>query len=146
MTKTKTYWPILKTFYNGKKVPIIPLILINDKLISGFEIKANHFYNCFASQCTPLDNSSKIPKNQTYITNTRLSSIKFENKDINIIRSLSVGKSNGHDNIFISMLKICDSAIVEPLSVMFSSCINQSIFPDIWESSNIYPIHKKVTS
>ena len=81
-----------------------------------------------------------------YITNTRLSSIKFENKDINIIKSLSVGKSNGHENIFISMLKICDSAIVEPLSVMFSGCINQSIFPDIWESSNIYPIHKKVTS
>ena len=103
MTKTKTYWPILKTFYNGKKVPIIPLILINDKLISGFEIKANQFYNFFASQCTPLDNSSKIPKNQTYITNTRLSSIKFENKDINIIRSLSVGKSM----VMIIFLLVC---------------------------------------
>ena len=35
-------------------------------------------------------NSSEIPENQTYITNTKLSSIKFENKDIiNIIRSLA---------------------------------------------------------
>ena len=33
MTTTKTYWSILKTFYNGKKVPIIPPLLINDKLI-----------------------------------------------------------------------------------------------------------------
>ena len=64
--------------------------------------------NFFTSQCTPFDNSSKIPESQTYITNTKLSSIKFENKNIiNIIRSLSVGKTHGHDNIFIRMLKIC---------------------------------------
>ena len=86
----------------------------------------------------------KIIKNQTYIANTKLSSIKFENKDIiNIIRSLSVGKAHGHDNISIRMLKICDSAIVEPLSILFNNCLNQSIFPDIWERSNIFLIHKK---
>ena len=93
MTTTKTYWSILKTFYNGKKVPIIPSVLIN-KLISDFKMKANHCNNFIASHCTPLDNSSKIPENQTYITNAKLSLIKFENKDIiNIIRSLSVGKT-----------------------------------------------------
>ena len=54
----------------------------------------------FASQCTPLDNSSNIPESQSYIRNTKLSSIKFENKDIiNIIRSLSVGKAHSYDNI-----------------------------------------------
>ena len=133
MTTTKMYRSILKTFYNGK-------------LISDFEVKANHFNNIFASQCTPLDNSSKIHKSQTYITNTKLSSVKFENKDIiNIIRSLNVSKAHGHDNISIRMLKICDSAIVEPLSILFNNCLNQSIFPDIWKRSNICPIHKKVT-
>ena len=34
MTTTKTYWSVLKTFYNAKKVPIIPSLLINDNLIS----------------------------------------------------------------------------------------------------------------
>ena len=29
-TSSKTYWSILKTFANGKKVPIIPPILVND--------------------------------------------------------------------------------------------------------------------
>ena len=106
-------------------------------------MKANHINNFFASQCTPLDNSSKIPESQTYITNTKLSSVKFEDKYIIIIRSLSVGKVHGHDNISTRMLKICDSAIVEPLSIMFNNCINQCIFPDIWKRSNICPIHKK---
>ena len=82
MTTIKTYWSILKTFHNGKKVPIIPPFLINDELISDFEVKANHFNNFLASQCTPLDNSRKIPKSQTYITNTKLSSIKFEKKEL----------------------------------------------------------------
>ena len=87
---------------------------------------------------------SKIPESQIYITNMKLSSIKFENKYIiNIIRSLSVGKAHGHDNIFIKMLKICDSAIVELLSILFNKCLNQSIFPDIWKRSNVCPIHKK---
>ena len=62
---------------------------------------------------------------------------------INIIRSLDVDKAHGHDNISIRMLKICDSAIVEPLTIVFNSCINQSMFPDIWKKSNICPIHKK---
>ena len=144
MTTIKAYWTILKTFYNGKKIPIVPPLLINDKLISDFEVKANHFNNFFASQCTPFNNSSKIPKNQPYITNTKLTSIKFENKEIiNIIRSLSVGKTHGHDNISIRMLQICNSGTVQLFSIIFNNCINQSMFPDIWKRSNISPIHKK---
>ena len=41
------------------------------------------------------------------------------------------------------MLKVCDYAIVEPLLIMFSNCINQSMFPNIWKRQNICPIHKK---
>ena len=41
------------------------------------------------------------------------------------------------------MLKICDTAVVEPLSIIFNNCINQNMFPDIWKRSNICSIHKK---
>ena len=144
MTTTKTYWSILNIFYNDKKVAIIAELLINDKLISEFEVKANPFNNFFAFQCTPLDISCKIPKSPTYITGTKLSSIKVDNKGfINKIRSLSVGKAHDHDNISVRILKIYDSAIVEPLSILFNNCLNQSIFPDIWERLNIFLIHKK---
>ena len=49
-TSSKTYWSILKTFYNGRKIPIIPPLLINDKLETDFKKKANHV-NAF-SKCT----------------------------------------------------------------------------------------------
>ena len=76
-TGAKAYWSILKTFYNGKKIPVILLLLINNKLISDFKMKANHFNSFFASQCTSLDNNSTILGSQTYITDSKLSSLQF---------------------------------------------------------------------
>ena len=48
-TSSKTYWSILKTFYNGRKIPVIPPVLKNHKLESDSKIKANYFNNFFAS-------------------------------------------------------------------------------------------------
>ena len=39
----KTYWTILKTFYSGKKRPVIPSLVINDQFITDFREKANYF-------------------------------------------------------------------------------------------------------
>ena len=95
-TSSKTYWSIFKTFYNGRKIPIMPPILKDGKLESDFKIKANYFNNLFASQCTPLVNSSKLPDKITYNSAARLTSIKFDNNDIlNIIRSLKSVKHMG---------------------------------------------------
>ena len=93
-----------------KKVSIIPPLLITNKLISDFKVKANYFNDFLASQCTPLN--SKIPETPQ-VANTKLSSVKFESEEIsNIIRSLDVIKAHGHNNIFIRMSKICNCAIV----------------------------------
>ena len=121
----KIYCSVLKTCYNGKKIPVIPLLLINNKLVSNFKTKGNHFNASFASHCTPLDNNSKIPGNQFYVTDNKLSSLQFE------------------DSVIIRMLQICDSAIIKPLTIISRNCICQSTFPDMWKKSNICPIHKK---
>ena len=57
-TSSKTYWSILKTFYNGKKVPLIPPLFINNKLEPDFKLKANFFNKFFADKCTPIQNNS----------------------------------------------------------------------------------------
>ena len=65
----------------------------------------------------PLNDNSKISETQSYIANTKLSSLKFKNRDIrNTKRQLYVNKAHSHNNISISMPKICNSTIVEPLS------------------------------
>ena len=82
LNNPKTYWSILKTFYNGKKIPVIPPLLINNKLVSNFKTKTNHFHIFFASHCTSLYNNSKIPGNHTYVTDNKLFSLHFEDSDI----------------------------------------------------------------
>ena len=105
-----TYWSILKTFYNGRKIPIKPSILKDGKLESDLKIKAYYF---FTSQCTPLVKNSKLPDNVTYNSAARLTSIKFDNNGIlKIIRSLYTNKAHGHDAILVRMIKICDKSLV----------------------------------
>ena len=54
LTSSKTYWYILKTFYSGTKIPLIPPINIDNKVITNFREKAIFLNNFFASQCTPI--------------------------------------------------------------------------------------------
>ena len=56
--QTKFYWTILKSFYNNKKVPLIPPLLLNDKFVTDIKRKANAFKTFFAEQCTPLKKDS----------------------------------------------------------------------------------------
>ena len=90
-TSAKSYWSILKNLYNRKKIPLIPPILISNKLVSNFKEKANHFNDFLASQCTPVPNNSTLPLVTTLITNASLSSISFNDQDIlNVIHSLDI--------------------------------------------------------
>ena len=68
-TNAKTYWSILKTFFNGRKIPIIPPLLIDGKIMSDFKEKANKFNGFFSRQCTPFNNGSKCPGHPYFIIN-----------------------------------------------------------------------------
>ena len=41
------------------------------------------------------------------------------------------------------MIKLCDSAIIEPLCSIFERCIATGIYPPAWKKANVVPIHKK---
>ena len=134
----------MKSFYKGNKVPLIPLLLVSNKIVSDFTEKANLFNVFFSSQCTPISNNSVLPSSKYFITDKRLTTIKFNRDDIlKIIRNLNVNKSHGHNGTSIRMLKICDSVVTEPLSILLKNCVDCGIFPDIWKMSHIIPTYKK---
>ena len=81
-TSPKTYWSIIKSCYNGRKIPTILPLSANEKIITNFKEKANFFNKYFSLQCNPLPNNSKLPENQTYITGTTLSFFDIEDEDI----------------------------------------------------------------
>ena len=41
------------------------------------------------------------------------------------------------------MIKLCDSALLELLCLIFERCLETRIYPSIWKKANIVPIHKK---
>ena len=135
----KTYWATLKTLWNGKKVPNIPPLLVNDELISEFEVKANIFNKYFASQCTTINNNSVLPSTLNHLTDDKLSSeVIFQ-----LIKNLDPNKVHGYDDVFVKMLKLCAPSICKPLTLLFENCLRSREFPNVWKRSNIVPVHKK---
>ena len=59
------------------------------------------------------------------------------------MRALNINKANGHDKIPVRMIKICDEALVKPLSLTYKNCIETGVFPYIWKKSNIIPVYKR---
>ena len=117
---------------------------MNGKIITDFNEKANLFNKYFSSQCNPLPNDSKLPENQTYITETKLSSFNIEDEDIyKIIKTLDINKAHGHDEVSIRMLKLCDKSKVKQLFIIFNNCKLKNTSPNLWKKSNVVPIHKK---
>ena len=79
-TAPKTYWSIISRFLNRRKMPAIPPILADGKLVSGFKIKTELFNSYFAAQCTPVKNASALPKFK-YRTDKRLNSFTISEND-----------------------------------------------------------------
>ena len=144
LLQAKTYWSILKTFCNDKKVPLVPPFLIDNKFVTDIKTKAKVFNKFFADQCTLLKSNSMLPTNQMFLTEARLQSFDLnEDKILKIIRALNVNKAHGHDGISIRMIKICDKSILKPLLTLFQNSIKLSCYPDIWKKPNFILAHKK---
>ena len=144
LLQAKTYWSILKTIYNDKKIPLIPLLLIDDKFVTDIQAKANIFNMLFVDQCTPLKNNSVLPTKQLFLTQARLGTLDFnEGEILKIIRVLNINKAHGHDDISIRMIKIYDESLLKPFFILFKNSLKLPFYPHIWKKSNIIPAHKK---
>ena len=142
-TMPKAYWSILNTFLNNKKIPNIPPLNANGKIIFNFDKKVELFDSHFASQCTPINNSSVLPPLE-YETNGRLASVNIKEGDIYLIlKNLDPEKADGWDSISIRITPLCGKAIVEHLRILFLSFLEEGIYPDDWKKNNVVPIHKK---
>ena len=119
-TSSKSYWSILKSFVNDKKIPVIPPLYHNGNFINNFRQEEELFNPFFAEQCSILLNSSKLPTNLAPRTDQSLTSINFSEDDIlNTIQNLHPNKAYGPDKISICMIKICGKSLCKPLEIIF---------------------------
>ena len=128
ITAPKTYWKIISRFLNNKEIPAIPPLLLNGEIISNFSQKASIFNKFFASQCTPLQNSSSLPIFYLRTDETLSSSNTNDNDILAIIKNLDPNKSHGWDNISIRMIKLCGKSMVYPLKLIFEASLQGGEF------------------
>ena len=114
-TDANVYWAVLNNFLNNIKITSVPPILISGETIANIVEKANISNELFASQCTSLENNSKLASLLMNI-DKRLNIISIKKDDIlSIIKSLNPAKAHGFDNIPICMVQLCGDSIVLPL-------------------------------
>ena len=70
-TSPRTYQAIMKIFHNGKKIPQISPLLINDKLESDFGKKANHFIESFCIKVYSIEQWKYLTSFIIKYTNSR---------------------------------------------------------------------------
>ena len=65
----------------------------------------------------------------------------------NTLTKLSTAKATGPDQIHNIIIIFLNGAgiISEPLTFLFNRSLNEGIFPTIWKTAHVTPIHKKVT-
>ena len=64
-------------------------------------------------------------------------------KILHLIHALDSIKANGCNSISVSMIKIYDMSIVEPLCLIFENFLETGTYPSIWKKANVIPMHKK---
>ena len=132
-TALKMYWSITSRFFNERKMPAIPTVLVDGKMVSDFKIKSELFNSQFATQCTPDKDASTLPKFK-YRTDKRLNSFTMnENDFFLIIKNLNADKAHGWDNISIRVIQLCGKEIVLPLHLLFKSMLEAGVFPEDWK-------------
>ena len=124
------YWTISNRLLYNKKLPTIPPLLVDSKLVSDFCKRANIFNSFFASICTPIDNASCLPF-FSYNTGSRIKSFHVTEMDIlAITKTLYPNKAHGCNNITIKVIKICRLSLVLPLKTIFKHSLKKGKFQE----------------
>ena len=134
----------MKTFVDGRKVPVIPPSLDGNEFISNSKTKANYFNRFFNQQYTAISTDSSIPSSVNLATNETATTINFEEQLISkLIVALNPNKAHRHDGLSTRMLKIGSNSISKSLSIIFRDCLKAGYFPAAWKKADVVPVYKK---
>ena len=65
-----------------------------------------------------------------------------EERILAIIRSFNPYKVHGCDEISIRMAKLSDASLATPLKIIFTNCLRNGVFPEVWKCATVVLIHK----
>ena len=135
-TKQQAYFPYSKILNNDTVIedPILISELFNDYLVKIGQSVTNK-----TSNLLNLDFNLYL-KNRAFTT-IALSSLQSD-KLFNIINNLNPNKACGYHNISSYFLRVGAEILAPILSVYFELALELGIFPQIFKTAKVIPIHK----
>ena len=95
-------------------------------------------------QCSLINTFSDLPTTLTKKTHESLSTIRFSDDTLKLIKNLDPDKAHNNDLISIRMLKLHDASLCKPLELIFKSCLEIFILNE--KKANVVPAHNKGNS
>ena len=88
------------------------------------------------------DHIDIFPDLPAYPVGALSSSLVRRDRVEQLLNKIQPHKSSGCDNVSNTILKCCASSLSIPLTSIVQKSLNAGVFPTIWKSTNICPIHK----
>ena len=137
LTTPKIYPSILRMFYNGIKIPLIPPLIINNRVTKNFRRKSNFFFNIFLLHNVP-------PLSMTLSYHHQCSTEQKIGLEEFLLKMRMLWKLSGHSHdILIRSIETCDVGVVRPWSLPFKNFVQWGISKFAGKKSKIVPVHKK---
>ena len=140
---TSQWWSTLKHVLGKGDDSSYPPLKSNQDFITDNKDKAELFNQFFISNSN-IDTSNAALPDFTYLTDQRLEDlVASEEEVLDLIKSLQVNKSTGHDGIGPKMLREAGLSIVPSLTKLINMSLETSKVPAAWKKAQVIPIYKK---
>ena len=137
---SKTFWKTIRLLNN--KRTSIPLLQHNGKTAESASSKAtvlnNYFYGCFNNNFPPLTSSDPNYHNLNLDSTACPADFLCSDESVlDLITTLDVTKTTGHDGIAARMLKATAVSIAPQLCTLFNLFLTTGVFPSDWKIARI---------
>ena len=141
---TKDFWKLVNSFIKKTSTNKneIPPLEYEDKIIYENHEKANCFNRYFQSQSIITNEEEPLPLVEQHESQMTTPVLTVEETTATII-NLNTTKAIGPDLIHNILIKTACIVIEQPLTDLFNKSLSEGIFPSIWKTAHVTPIHKK---
>lgn len=140
----KQFWTFIKSRSMSGGIPNCMkyqdvVLTTGDAICNSF---SKHFYSSFLS-----NNDSSAPPIIENSASLPICDISTINIDVDVVKKhlsqLDPSKSAGPDYVSPIFLINCASTLAVPISLLFKKSLSDGVFPNIWKSALVTPVHKK---
>ena len=136
---SKDWWKTFKILIRKDKTDPIPALVHNGFSVTDPSEKAIFLMIIFNYKQYWMNQINQFP---LWVCN--LAFISVETEEVHaILRSLTVEKACGPDNISNIVLKNVADVISYPLTDLYNCSLRVFSVPDIWKRAHVTPVHKK---